>query len=258
MKARLRRPSLVSFLPLLAFCACLALSFQTYKLRQGWPGLPPAPEKSAALIYGFGDRELSYRNIGLMLQNAGDEGDRITNIRDYNYANLEQWLWVTYALNSQANYVPSLAAFYFGATPKPEELRHLVGYLTAVGSNLQGEHWRWMAQAVYFLRFKIQDQPAALELARKLAALPINDPPVWVKQMPAFVMAKVGEKKAARDLMLVIAATTPNLQPADINQTCWYIDERLREPGDGLETNESYKILCAPWHKIVAKQKGGK
>lgn len=230
-----------------ALVIAVTLSCYTYKLRDTWPGIPPAPTTSSALSYGFGDVQFSYRAIGLMLQNAGDTGGRVTNFRDYNYERLRDWLDLTYKLDPRANYMPNLAAYYYSASKKPEDIAKLVDYLALVARDTfdgQPERWRWLAQAVYLARFKMNDQDKALLLAKELAALPSPDMPVWTRQMPAFVMTKVGQKKAARDLLLTIAATDKSLQQADINQTCWYINAHLREPDDGLDQNVIFQALC--------------
>jgi hypothetical protein len=227
------------------FCCCLVLWQATYHQREKWPGIPPAPDAARAEMYGFGDTQLSYRNIGLMLQNAGDEGGRVTNLALYDYRIIHGWLWLTYALDPHANYVPSLAAYYFGATPDHKEQAYLVDYLAKEGETEGFEKWRWLAHAVYLARFEMKDQIKALELADRLAALKDPDMPIWTKQMPAFVLSKVGRKKAARDLMLTIAATTKNIDPNEINETCWYIEHNLREPDDNLDKDQTWNILCA-------------
>jgi hypothetical protein len=142
--------------------------------------------------------------------------------------------------------VPSLAAYYFGATKKKQDTCYLVDYLAKAGSDkIEGvERWRWLAHAVYMARFVMKDQDKALELANQLAAIATPDMPIWTKQMPAYVMSKVGQKKAARDLILTVMATDKSLVQADINQSCWYIDHNLREAGDGLEENPVYQTFC--------------
>lgn len=229
----------------LMFVVCFCFWQTTYHLKTKWPGLPPAANKIEAVSYGYGDKELSYRVIGLMLQNAGDTGGQTTSLRDYNFKNVGDWLWVTYDLDPKANYVPSLAAFYFGAAKGKERLGYLVDYLARVGKDDGAEKWRWLAHAVYIARFQIDDQEKALKLARELAAIKSPDMPLWTQQMPAFVMTKVGKKKAARDLMLTIMATDKTIDPADINQTCWYINKHLRESDDGLDKNEVYQAFCS-------------
>ena len=142
---------------LMALVLTSALAVYTYKMRETWPGLPTASSESAALFYGYGDVQLSYRNIGLMLQNAGDTGGRVTNFKDYNYQMVEDWLWLTDKLDPLSNYVPGLAAYYFGAAKKPGQLAHLVDYLAHVGLNTDvdsgSEHWRWLAHAIFLAPF---------------------------------------------------------------------------------------------------------
>lgn len=233
---------------ILAACLTAALAWHTYKLKVEWPGLPPVSSEASSLFYGFGDRELSYRNIALMLQNAGDTGGRTTNLSVYNYDVIQDWLWLTDKLNDKSGYVPTLAAYYFGAVKEPEKLERLIDYLAHVGNDNKNERWRWLAHAVFLARFKVEDQPRALVLAQKLASISDDKMPGWTKSMPAYVMNTMGEKKEARDLLLLILADPSSFQDrADVNQSCWYINENLREPGDELEKNEIFKALCVPY-----------
>ncbi len=236
-----------SWLIIVALLLCTVFWYISYDLRDRWEGLAPAPTQAESLIFGFGDTQFSYRTIGMMLQNAGDTGGRITNLKDYNYARLRDWLELSYTLDPRANYIPSMAAFYFSATKKKSDTRYLIDYLARAGRDTfpnQAERWRWLAQAVYLARFELHDQDLALQLANELAAMPGSDMPIWTKQMPAFVMTRAGKKKAARDLLLTIAATDKTMQAADIVQTCWYTDHNLRDSEDGLATNPVYQALC--------------
>lgn len=229
----------------LAVAACVALWHTTYPLKSKWEGLPPPTSKIEAVLYGYGDYQLAYRNIGMMLQNTGDVGGNVTNLKDYDYKAIQAWLWTTYDLDPKANYVPSLAAFYFGAVNEKQRVSYLIDYLAKVGQDPGLERWRWLAHAVYLARFEMKDYDRALTLANELAALPDPDMPIWTKQMPAFVMTKVGKKQAARDLLMTIMATDKTIDPAEINQTCWYINQHLRERTDNLEKNEVYTTFCS-------------
>ena len=51
--------------------------------------------------------------------------------------------------------------------------------------------------------------------------------PIWTRQMPAFVLAKVGAKEAARDLMEAILED-PNVPPEEQQFMREFIDERLK------------------------------
>ena len=235
---------------ILALLFGIIFSYLTHDMRNTWPGIAPPPSSGAALFFGYGDTQLSYRNVGLTLQNVGDTGGRVTNFRDYDYNVIEKWLWLADSLDTKSNYVPSLAAYYFSAAKEPEKLRHLLDYLAHVGQDDSNERWRWLGHAVYIARFGVKDQAKALELADRLAALNAPDMPMWTKVMPAYVQKTMGKKKEARDLLLLIMADPSQVQEqADRNQSCWYINENLREPGDDLENNEIFQDFCVPYLK---------
>lgn len=229
-------------------CISGFLAHSVYMMRDTWPGLSPAPSESGALFFGFGDKQLSYRMVGSTLQNAGDTGGRTTNFKDYDYQKIEDWLWLADKLDPKSNYVPSLAAYYYSAAKEPDKLRHLLDYLEHVGSDTEGERWRWLAHAVYLARFKIYDQQRALELANHMASLQGADMPVWTKVMPAYVEKASGRKKEARDLLLLTMSDPKlKLEQADINQNCWYINHNLREKDDGLDDNPIFKDFCSAY-----------
>lgn len=248
----MKRITRYKYLDLLLVLGAVALSatlgYKLYPMRETWPGVPPTADEHSALLYGYGDQQLSYRNIGLMLQNAGDTGGRVTNFKDYDYAIIEGWLWLTNKLDSQSNYVPGLGAFYFGAAKEKKQLEHLVDYLAHVGMDNKQERWRWLAHAIYIARFQLDDQPRALKMAEQLASIATPEMPGWTKVMPAYVMKTMGNKKEARDMLLLVLADPKVLTDrADVNQSCWFINENLREPNDGMEQNEIYKSLCIPF-----------
>ena len=231
-----------------AVLLCGLISYFVYPFRSEWPGVPPAPKVHQALAYGLGDTQFSYRVVTLMLQHRGDIGGRVTSLKDYNYRHVRDWLELSYALDSRANWAPSLAAYYFSATQRKSDIKYLVDYLAKVGNTpTEGqERWRWLAHAVYLSRFVLNDQERALRFAQDLSNNATPDMPIWTKHMPAYVISNVGQKKAARDLILTIMATDKSLIQADINQSCWYLDNRLREPNDGLEYNPVYQAMCQP------------
>jgi hypothetical protein len=76
---------------------------------------------------------------------------------------------------------------------------------------------------------RLHDLPLALAVARHLAGLPEGEVPLWVRQMPAFVLAEVGEREAARDLMATILATDTNLSPDEAGLIERSIDSQVVE-----------------------------
>ena len=203
--------AMILFAAALLLHAALALHHR--ERRAEWPGVPPPPSLPIAPAMALGDPQLFYRAATFALQNMGEEGGRVTPLADYDYARLGAWLDLLDRLDPKARYAPTLAAYYFGQTPDSEGLRRIVAYLNRVGARDPARNWRWLAHATYLARHRLHDLPLALAVARHLAGLPEGKVPLWVRQMPAFVLAEVGEREAARDLMATILATDANLSP---------------------------------------------
>ncbi len=200
---------------------------QARGLRIPWAGVSLAPTPATARAIGLGDTQLYYRAAGLGLQNIGDWAGELTPLARYDYARLAGWFTLLSQMDPRGQYVPSLAAYYFGASQDPAQVRHVIGYLQNLGAGSPERHWRWLAYSVYLARFRVKDTGLGLELAKQLAALPVRDMPIWTRQLPAFVLSDVGEREAARDILEAILAETPDLHPAEQFFIRNYIDTRL-------------------------------
>lgn len=207
--------------------------FQTRDLRADWLNVPPVPSERQGLIPTLGDRELAYRLYSLMLQNLGDIGGEYRSFAKYDYNRLGQWFFLTDKYNPRSNYVPVLAAFYYGATKDPKQMDPLIDYLSYVGQGETGKKWRWLMQAVYLARFGQNDLDKALKLANLLAQNKNPDMPLWAHEMPAFVMTAQGKKEAAKTLLYQILQTKGNgLDPTEVNFTMAYMCNNLFTPAE--------------------------
>jgi hypothetical protein len=224
-------------LPLyLLFCMILmlniALWFYSRDLRPTWGNVPPVPGIAAAERSTLGDRQLAYRTIGLSLQNLGSIGGHDQLFENYNYERLRDWFFLADKLDHNSNFIPALAAYYYGATKKLSDLTPVIDYLEVVGQRPEPHKWRWLAHAVYLARFQQGDLNRALDLAHKMAALPRNDMPIWTRQMPAFVMNAMGDKQAAYALMMSILANSnvEEMDPAEVRFIRDYVCDRILTP----------------------------
>ncbi len=224
----------------LAFIAALLLNFSFWmhsrKVLPEWNNVPPAPKIDSARMVSLGDPEIAYRLFGYFLQNVGNTGGRYESLKEYDYALLEKWLMLTYNLNERSDFVPFLAAYYFGAVDDdPEKISHLVNYLAVAGSAPYPEKWRWLAHAVYFARHKEKNMPRALELANQLANSNQNVA-AWGRQMPAFVQLGMGNKEAAYEIMIrMIISEKDNLHPNELNFMRSFICERTLSKDEALK-----------------------
>lgn len=207
-----------------------------------WSNVPPAPKIETAAFSGLGDSEISYRLAGYFLQNLGNVGGNYESLKLYNYDLLGQWFFVAQSLDDRANYVPFLAAYYYGAVEDhPEKLTPVIDYLAAEGQKPYPQKWRWLAQAVYLARFKQHDMGKALELANILANLKTDTAP-WARQMPAFIHYALGDKQAAYEVMTHMLATKQGrLHPNEVNAMVEYICTRTLDQAEAAKNP-----LCQP------------
>jgi hypothetical protein len=227
---------------LLAALAAVLLAWGAARgVQARWLGTPPVPRTPGVLA--LGDAQLAYRTTGLMLQNMGDMGGRTTPLKDYDYDALGRWFATADTLDPRSNFVPYLAAFYFGGTQNPAQLPPVIDYLARVGARPGPVKWRWLAQAVFLARYRMQDMARATALARELSALAAErgDLPIWARNMEAMVRAAAGEKQAARAMLLALLAQSGDeMDPTEVNATLAYICERLMEPAEAAAAD-----MCA-------------
>ncbi len=216
----------------------IAFWLHSKKILPEWGNVPSPPSAHTADLAGFGDDEIAYRLFGYVLQNLGNAGGQYRSLRDYDYAMLEKWFFISKDLDPRANYVPFLAAYYFGGVEeRPEKLTHVINYLAEEGVSPYPEKWRWLAQAVYLARYKQKDMGRALELANTLANLDVKMAP-WARQLPAFIQLQMGNKEASYEIMIRMLATeSENLHPNEVNYMRDFIctrtldkDEAARNP----------------------------
>ncbi|MCB9991585.1 MAG: hypothetical protein H6867_09505 [Rhodospirillales bacterium] len=99
------------------FCALAAhglFSVHSRPLQARWVNVPPVPSEAAAIAMALGDRALAYRMYGIMIQNLGDTGGRVTPLKDYDYPRLGQWFMLEDKMDERSDFIPYLAAYYFG------------------------------------------------------------------------------------------------------------------------------------------------
>jgi hypothetical protein len=177
--------------------------------------VPDPPTRSQLQAFAFGDDQFLYRSLGLELQNFGDTGGRFTPMGDYDYVKLKLWFERLDELDPKADYVAAIASDYYGISRNQNDIRQIVDFLLAHARRDPATKWRWMARAAYLARHKLGDKRYALEIARELAALPDPSLPVWVRAMPAYVLAEIGEREAASDLLNAILASDPRITPEE-------------------------------------------
>jgi len=201
----------------LALAGHLAFWQKTAELRADTEIIPVPPSRLAVAAMAFGDREGLYRVLAHELQDFGDTGGRVTPLLNYDYDRVQTWLRVLDGLDERSDYTLALAGYLFGQIPDPQRAGMMAAYIARRAMADPVRNWHWLAYAVFIARHRAKDTPMALGIARELAS--IRDPslPVWTRQMPAFVLAGVGDNEAARDLMGAILGSAQDISPEERN-----------------------------------------
>ena len=214
----------------------IALWMQVRDVRAGWQNVPPVPSESNIALSSMGDKEFAYRSMGIMIQNLGETGGRSVHLGDYDYERLVDWMFLGHGLNPKSDFLPALAAFYFGASQYPDQLRYIVSFLQHAGLQDYDQKWRWLAQAGLMARFKVKDMDLALSVAQKLQQKQDPNMPPWAKAMPAYILNQQGEKEAAYQVMLAyLKAGEGELHPSEVNATLAYICEQILSPQEAQQ-----------------------
>ncbi|OIN87417.1 MAG: hypothetical protein AUJ12_01390 [Alphaproteobacteria bacterium CG1_02_46_17] len=227
---RLFHPALVVLLG----CAILAnifMSHYTRDMKAKWVNVPLPPSSLGISSAFLGDRELAFRSSAMALQSFGNETGQVQALKDYNYDHLGKWFDMEDQLNHRSDYVPFLAAYYFGATQDPSQLGPVIAYLRQVGKNPEGEKWRWLGQAVYLARHKMKDNDLALQLAEELADTYRPGMPAWPLQMKAIIASDIGDKDLAYSMMVeMLRTSSESMHPNEVNFMLDYICNTILSP----------------------------
>lgn len=196
-----------------------------------WGNVPPAPSRLGATAAFLGDEEMAYRSLAITLQSFGNNTGQVIALKDYNYPNLGTWFMLEHSLNWRSNYVPFLAGYYFGASQDPSELGPLIEYLRVVGKDPAADKWRWLGQAVFLARHRMNDMKLALSLAEELAATYKPGMPAWPLQMKAIIASDMGDKDMAYGMMLEMLQTEADtMDPIEVKFIIDYICGSILSP----------------------------
>jgi hypothetical protein len=215
--------------------ANIALWTKTKTIMAEWGNVSSPPSKAFGALIGLGDDQIAYRVLGYILQNTGNTGGQYESLKAYNYENLEKWFFMAQSYAPWANYVPFLAAYYFGAVDEsPEQIKHVVDFLAEEGEAPYPEKWRWLAHAVYLARYQEKNLTKALALAERLAQQP--GAAAWAKQMPAFIQLQLGNREASYAIMLeMLKSEADKLHPNEVNYMKDFICTRALTPEDAAK-----------------------
>ena len=90
---------------------------------------------------------------------------------DYNFAKLEKWFYALDELNRDSEYIPSVAAFYYGQSQNVADCEYIVRYLDKHADFHPEKQWRWYLESVYLAAYRMDNYNLAKPIAEKLIAI---------------------------------------------------------------------------------------
>jgi len=191
--------------------------------------VPPVPRPETVKALSLGDEQFYFRQAAFRLQNAGDTFGRVTSLKNYDYSALYQWWKILDSLDAKSDFTPSLVSYYYGSSQDAKShVPYVVKYLHEHGASDPERKWWWYSQAVYHAKHRLKDNDLALEIATEMAQkVPKGVAPLWVYQMPAFILEDKGEYKAACDIILNIIDTYNDVTQGEQNFMNHFLEERI-------------------------------
>ena len=234
----------VLFLFALIICLNITLWSSVRNVQVQWSNVPPTPSVAGALWSSLGDPQLAYRSYGITIQNMGDTGGKVLSLAEYDYDALGKWFRLQHALDPDSGFTPFLAGYFFGGVKDPEKLPPIIDYLELAAGNGEAQKWRFLGQAAFLARYRMNDIDRALELANKLANFDNPDMALWARQLHVVILNAQGEKEAAYEIMVNLLRTeADSLHPNEVNATLAYICETILD-----EQEAKADPLCKDFH----------
>lgn len=231
------RPYKLYLLLLVALALNISLWMYSHRLQPKWANVPPAPAKEKLVASFLGDEAFAYRVSAFMLQNFGNtSGPGVIALKDYNYDRIGRWLYLLDSIDPKSNYVPFIAAYYFGATPNAGQLDAIIEYLAMIGKRQDYQKWRWLAHGVYLARHQQKNMEKARLLAHELAQQYRPGMPLWTKQLEGIISHDMGDKEASYDIMMgILTSNVDTMHPNEINYMQAYICDKILNTAEAAQ-----------------------
>ncbi|MBN8828160.1 MAG: hypothetical protein J0H68_05585 [Sphingobacteriia bacterium] len=185
------------------------------------------PSEISIKSFSLGDEQFYYRILAWQLQFMGDSFGRVSPLKYYDYVKIKNWFYLLDKLDNKTNYSPVIATYYYGVTPKKEDLIHIIEYLEKHSEVDLTKKWWWMYQASYLAFHEMKYHSKGIELAKKVAQTK-GTLPLWARQLPAFYHEKIGEKDIAYFIIKDILDNEKNIPQSELNFMEYYIKDRLK------------------------------
>jgi hypothetical protein len=194
----------------------------------------PAP---VALYQGVSlgsDRLLSYLLLLGVQMHDNQKGQHINYVH-LDYSRLQHWLLTTYELNPLSDYPGFLASRVYGQIGDHEKLRRMISVIQELFDRDPRQHWRRMTEASLLAKHQLKDLELALQIARKISALPASiNMPYWARDMELVLLDELNQHESAQLLISSMLQSGEITDPDEIR----FLEFRLLKVQQALLNNE--------------------
>ncbi|MEM7540799.1 MAG: hypothetical protein AAF384_04340 [Pseudomonadota bacterium] len=197
--------------------------------------LPNVPPRAAAQALSLGEPELLARAMMLWLQAFDNQPGISIPFKQLDYDDVIDWLALMLALDADFQYPLLAASRLYAEVPDPKRQRKMLAFIEREFIDLPERRWRWMTQAIYVAKHRLEDLPLALSLAETLAAAEtVEDIPNWARQMRIFVLEDMGQLEASK---VIIGGLLESGEITDEHEQ-WFLSQRLAELEEKIASGE--------------------
>jgi hypothetical protein len=202
---------------------------------------PYPPTKTEIEALSFGDKQFFYRKLTFKLQNAGDKFGHYTNFAQHDYHKLRRWFEALDNIDTQSQYIPYMAAYYYSIVKDTQRSKIIAEYITNYAKKNPQQHWRLLTTAAYIYYKEIgKSNKEIKEIGDILSRLNI---PTWAKALAAFYLEDSGDICNAYKLIIKISQN--NILTEKTNTEDQFLINILRENINKLQNiNKNELIKC--------------
>ena len=219
------------------------------KIRPFMTVVPTPPSEKAIKALTFGDEEFYFRIKSFQVQTMGDTFGNATPLADYNYEKLYYWMSYLDKFDNKSNYLTSIAAYYYGSTPKTEDTIYIIKFLEEHADKNLAENWWWLYQATYLAKYVYKDDNLSLRLARKLRETSPENAPLWTKRLEGIFLFDNNELCESLRVMTDIMrdyendkTKTDEEKAKELNYMKFFIEKNIERLNNiNIDYNDCYK-----------------
>lgn len=168
------------------------------QVRLDYEQLPEPPRVEVLKAMARGSERLSSYVYILIIQLHDNQKGENLSYRHLDYDRLQRWLKVIYQMNPQSDYPGFLATRVYSQVEDKQKIRKMIELVQELFEINPGQHWRRMTEACLLAKHQLQDLNLALEIAEKLANLPVSmNLPFWARDMRLILLDELSQHESA-------------------------------------------------------------